>query len=411
MSKILKFPKNFLWGAATSAHQVEGENRNDWSEWEKKNAPRLALLARGKQWQDWQKERFPEMFDKKNYISGIACDHYHKFKEDFDLAKSLGHNAHRFSIEWSRIEPEEGKFNEKEIEHYKQVILALRERGIEPFVTLWHWTIPIWLAKKGGWFNKDAPKYFERYVEKIITSCDNVNFWITLNEPMVFISYGWMGLRPPKINGFLQAFKIFRNLVLAHKKAYKIINKHGNQYQVGIAKHNKSFITGDNKLHNKIFTKISKFLWNDCFLWKIKNYQDFVGLNYYNCDMIKFSWKDTRKGFYNLHNSPEGFYYVLIDLKKYKKPIYVLENGINDSTDKNRLEFIKSHITFLGKAIEQGVNIKGYFHWSLLDNFEWENGFEPRFGLVEVDYKTMERKIRKSAYAYAKICKTNELDL
>ena len=153
MSKILKFPKNFLWGAATSAHQVEGGNKNDWSEWEKNNAKKLAKKAKDN-YQSWQKEKFPEMFDEKNYISGIACDHYHKFKEDFDLAKSLGHNAHRFSIEWSRIEPEEGKFNEKEIEHYKQVILALRERGVEPFVTLWHWTIPIWLAKKGGWFNK-----------------------------------------------------------------------------------------------------------------------------------------------------------------------------------------------------------------------------------------------------------------
>lgn len=142
-----QFPKNFYWGAATSSHQVEGGNINDWSEWEKENTSRLANEAKN-YWQKWQQEKFSEMFDSRNYISGKACDHYNGYKEDFNIAKSLGHNAHRFSIEWSRIEPEEGKFNEKEIEHYRKVILALRERGIEPFVTLWHWPLPLWLLKK-----------------------------------------------------------------------------------------------------------------------------------------------------------------------------------------------------------------------------------------------------------------------
>src|SRR4030042_6885352 len=136
-NKTLKFPNGFFWGAATSAHQVEGNNHNDWTEWEKANAKRLACEAKAK-WQPWQKEKFPEMFIPQNYISGRACDHFNRFEEDFDIAKSLGHSAHRFSIEWSRIEPEEGKFNEEAIAHYRKVISALRERGIEPFVTLWH---------------------------------------------------------------------------------------------------------------------------------------------------------------------------------------------------------------------------------------------------------------------------------
>ncbi len=144
----LEFPKNFYWGAATSSHQVEGNNRNDWSEWEKS----------GDRIKDLEKRGLIKKYGLENYISGQACDHYNRFREDFDIAKSLGHNAHRFSIEWSRVEPEEGKFDEKEIEHYRQVILALKERGIEPFVTLWHWTVPVWFAQKGGWLNKDAPR-------------------------------------------------------------------------------------------------------------------------------------------------------------------------------------------------------------------------------------------------------------
>src|SRR3989344_4765636 len=135
---VKKFSEGFLWGAATSAHQVEGNNHNDWTQWEKENAERLSKES-------------GEKYLPENYISGKACDHYNRYEEDFDIAKSLGHNAHRFSIEWSRVEPEEGKFNEKEIEHYRDVIRALRERGIEPFVTLWHWTVPIWFQKRGGW--------------------------------------------------------------------------------------------------------------------------------------------------------------------------------------------------------------------------------------------------------------------
>ena len=147
------FPKDFLWGAATSAHQVEGGNRNDWSEWEKKNAEKLAKDA-PKRFADWQVKKFPEMLTSENYISGAACDHYNRYEKDFDIAKELGHNAHRFSIEWSRIEPEEGKFDEKEVEHYRKVIQAIRDRGMEPFVTLWHWTNPLWISEIGGWENK-----------------------------------------------------------------------------------------------------------------------------------------------------------------------------------------------------------------------------------------------------------------
>src|SRR3989344_7242602 len=195
-----QFPKGFYWGSATSAHQVEGGNHNDWSEWEKENAKRLAREAEGRfgYLSNWTKIKI-EAQNPQNYISGRACDHYNRYEEDFDTVKSLGHNAHRFSIEWSRIEPEEGKFNEKEIEHYRNVIKALRARGIEPFVTLWHWTQPIWIADIGGWENKKTIDHFLRYIEKIVGELkENVKFWIVLNEPNIYTGFGFVkGSHPP----------------------------------------------------------------------------------------------------------------------------------------------------------------------------------------------------------------------
>ena len=162
--QILRFPDNFYWGSATSSHQVECANKNDWTEWEKKNAQSQAQKGGSTFIKPNKKEKILLAQARKpdNYISGRACDHYNKYEEDFDIIKSLNQNAYRFSIEWSRIEPEEGKFDEKEIEHYREVIRALRERGIEPFVTLWHWTLPLWMRDKGGVKSKEFPKYFER---------------------------------------------------------------------------------------------------------------------------------------------------------------------------------------------------------------------------------------------------------
>ncbi|HBC58793.1 TPA: hypothetical protein DCZ14_00005, partial [Candidatus Azambacteria bacterium] len=209
MKKNVAFPKGFFWGSATSAHQVEGNNVNDWSEPERQNAVRLAKEAK-KYWRKWQQDKFPEMFNPENYISGKACDHYNRFEEDFDVAKSLGHNAHRFSVEWSRIEPEEGQFNEKEIEHYKKVVKTLRERGIEPFVTLWHWTQPLWIRDIGGWENKKTIDYFVRYVEKLAASFgDGVKFWIVVNEPNIYAALGYIrGDQPPGVKNIFKAIKV-----------------------------------------------------------------------------------------------------------------------------------------------------------------------------------------------------------
>lgn len=410
MAKI-EFPKDFYWGSATSAHQVEGNTNNNWVAWEYKNAKRLAKEVKNK-WEVWQQKQFPEMFDNKNYISGKAADHYNRYGEDFNIAKKLNHNAYRFSIEWSRIEPEKGKFNEAEIEHYRQVIMALKERGIEPFITLYHWTHPLWFEEKGAWLNKNASGYFERYAEKVVSEFKNeVKFWITINEPHVFASHSYLkGNWPPQSKSILQYFKVLKCLKNTHIQVYQKIKKVNNKAQVGIAKNNIYF---EARGINKILKFFADRHWNFWFLNKIKNYQDFIGLNYYFHNKIadfKFNQNENKKiSDLGWEIYPQGIYYVLKDLKKYNKPIYITENGLADAKDEKRADFIKKYLSYTLQAIRDDVDVRGYFYWSLLDNFEWDKGFWPRFGLIEVDYKTMERKIRPSALEYAEIIKNNGL--
>lgn len=409
-----KFPKGFLWGAATSSHQVEGGTFNDWSEWEKENSERLAKEA-GKKWQDWQKRKFLEMLQADNYISGKACDHYHRFEEDFDLAKEGGHNAHRFSIEWSRIEPEEGKFDEKEIEHYRQVVSALRERGIEPFVTLWHWPIPIWFRDQGGWESAATVKYFSRYVEKVVSSLGaDVNFWITINEPEIFSSMTYLsGQWPPQKKKPVAYLKIIKNLIKAHKAAYGVIKKINSKAQAGIAKNNIYFEAAENKWTNRLLKEAADWWWNFYFLNKIKKHQDFIGLNHYFHNRINYGFNknDNEKvSDFGWEIYPEAIYRALMDLKKYAKPIYITENGLADAADEKREWFLREYLKNIKKAMDAGAEVKGYFYWSLLDNFEWDKGFWPRFGLIEIDYKTLERKPRPSFYAYKKIIESNSLE-
>ena len=416
MSEKLKFPTGFLWGAATSAHQVEGGNKNNWSEWEKANAEILAEKAKT-YWQDWQKKKFPEMFNPQNYISGRACDHYNLYEKDFDIAKNLGHNAHRFSIEWSRIEPEEGKFDEKEIEHYRKVIRALKERGLEPFVTLWHWTNPLWLEEKGGCESKKFPFYFSRYAEYVVNKFKSeVKFWITLNEPTSIISYSYLiGVWPPQKRNLFLVFKVFRILALAHNEAHKAIHSVSENAQVGFANVLYSFEPyRKNSWLDKLSVKVGKYFANRKMLNMTKGYNDFLTVQYYFHNRFKFPRKihlgDKPVSDLNWEIYPYGIYRILRKLKEHNLPIYVTENGLADADDSRRARFIKDHLFWIHKAISEGADVRGYFHWSLLDNFEWDKGFWPRFGLVEVDYETLKRKVRKSALVYAKICQNNELE-
>jgi beta-glucosidase len=416
-NKILKFPKGFFWGAATSAHQVEGGNANDWTVWEKDNAQRLASEA-GQKWEKWQQKKFPQMLNPENYISGRACDHYSRYEEDFDIAKSLNFNAFRISIEWSRIEPEEGKFNQKEIEHYRKVMKAIRARGMEPFVTLWHYTLPIWFAQKGGWTNEKSSEYFKRYARKMAKEfSDLVLFWITFNEPILLIGGEYIkGYRPPQKHNLIVAFCAFKNLIKAHKSAYVEIHKIKPRAMVGLSEWLNFFDDKNAFVKTRILYRIVRYFANERMIKKTLGHLDFIGAHYYvrvpfSFFSIFFRNKNYQKNDMSWDIAPEGFYSVLTDLKKFKLPIYITENGIPDCKDKKRSSFIKDHLVEVHRAISEGADVRGYLHWSFLDNFEWDKGFWPRFGLVEIDYKTMKRKIRPSAWEYKKICETNTLQL
>lgn len=401
-----RFPKDFLWGASTSAHQIEGNQKNDWTVFENRNAITMAENAKT---MNFFLDKFSKEAQKpSNYISGLACNHSENFDNDFYLANKIGLNAYRFSIEWSRIEPEKGKFDKDAIDHYKKVIRVLKTYKIEPVVTLWHWTLPVWFAQKGGFRNRKNIKYFFRYVKRVVHELgDEVNLYVTLNEPEIYSMNSYMrGIWPPQKKGVTNFCKVINNLVLAHIGSYALIKKINPGAQVGIAKNNTYFEIGKDTLRNKALKKIAQKYWNDYFLDKIAKYQDFIGLNYYFRNRIDGWFNKNRNAKtsdlgWDLY--PQGIYNVLLDLQKYQKPIYITENGLADGQDQHRSWFLTQTVKSIARAIEKGVDVRGYMHWSLVDNFEWDKGFWPRFGLIEIDYRTQKRTLRKSAEHYAKI--------
>jgi len=400
---LRKFPNNFFWGSATSAHQVEGGNvKNDWYQFEKAG------------------------FVKNGEVSGVACDHYNLYKNDFSTAKSLNQNCQRISIEWSRIEPALGEFDVNEIQHYRDVLLELKKLGMTSFVTLHHFTNPIWFSDLGGWVNNESSEYFEEFVYKIILELGSlIDFWITVNEPTLYLGHSYIkGDRPPRKRNIILAYKATQNYIKAHKKAYTAIHKSFPEAKVGIAnnfiKYGIPYIPYIPIL-NPVLNTFSYF-WNFYFLDKINKYQDFIGVNYYTStrfmqvDLGKRKKADgdeeeiSKKLNRGFKIYPEGIYYILMRVwRKYRKPIYVTENGLPDCKDKIRQYYIASHLDYIHQAMVKGADVRGYIHWALLDNFEWNHGFGPRFGLCEVDYETLERKPRESAKYYSEICRTGVL--
>lgn len=405
-----RFPEKFLWGSATSSYQVEGGNiYNDWWDWEKKAG-------------------LPE-------TSGSACRHYELYKQDFDLAKSLNHNAHRFSIEWSRIEPQENEFSAQEIQHYRDVALALRERGIEPIITLHHFTNPLWFSRRGGWENPACVKYFLRYTEKIVCSlAEHVKFWITINEPIVYAYHSYiMGFWPPQKKSFWASRRVVNHFIQAHNSAYRLIHRIYKQKKlplnpmVSFAHNMQAFVGCNPEFKNRL----SVFLRDKCFNFNFierlyrSNSLDFIGINYYTrslVDLENYRFNEVmfgvcRKGHNDLKKNslgweiyPQGLYDFLIRLKRFGRGIFILENGICTEDDSLRWEFIQQHLKSVHAAIHNGAHIMGYLYWSLLDNYEWDKGFKPRFGLVEVDYATQRRSIRESAKNFSRVCKNGVME-
>lgn len=412
-----EFPKGFYFGSATASHQVEGGNYNNWSVWEKQNAQNLAQTSykRYGHLLDYNKIK-KQAGDPNNYISGLSCDQIRHWQEDVQIMRELNFNAYRFSIEWSRIAPQKNKFNARGLKYYQKLVNELKQNGIEPFVTLWHWTIPIWFDKLGGFSKRKNIKYFLDYVDFVTKNLSGVKFWIVLNEPEVIVNKSYIkGDWPPQKKNPILAFWVFHNLIRAHNQSYQIIKKNSPKSQVGIAKHNIYFEAYKNRFWSKAISKTLDYFINQYFLRKILKSLNFIGLNYYfhkliggktdsssHLEQSEGSHKFTDMG-WELY--PKGIYYLLKDLKKYQKPIIITENGLADAHDKNRAWYIREILKNIKKAIDNEINIKGYLHWSFIDNFEWADGFWPRFGLVAVDYQTKKRIIRNSARIYAKIIK------
>lgn len=402
----MKFPPNFYWGAATASYQVEGGIENtDW-----------AKAAR--------EGRVPPC--------GKACDHYNRYESDFDIVKSLGHNAHRFSIEWARIEPEEGKWDMREVEHYRLVVRALKARGLRPYTTLWHFTQPLWFSESGGFERKDSPQVFARYAKFIAQELGgDLEGISTMNEPMVFASNGWLrGSWPPfkrfaatdfvsitnsgrqyeakaskGLRPLFLYFRVARNLASAHNAAYDSIKSVNPKIEVSVVKHVIRFDSNWNPL-NKLKAAFANYSWTYRFMNRVYRKCDSIGLNYYF--YTKFGdTRQWRKTDMDWNFAPEHIYDCLMMLKRYGKPLFVSESGIADAKDTMRAEYIRGQVVGTWRAIRDGADVRGHIYWSLMDNYEWALGFDKRFGLIEIDYNTLERKIRSSAFVYKEIIEAN----
>lgn len=420
LKKTLKFPEGFLWGTSSSAYQLEGGNLNNWTEWEQANCQRFAEEAAVKN-SNIPASLKDELKKPNNYICGRACDSYNRYEEDFGLAVKMNNNAVRLGVEWSRIEPEEGKWKVGEIEHYKKVLQAAKQRNLKTIVTLWHWPMPLWLEKsnkRGGWIDKNVASYFARYAGKLAGELGGlVDYWVPLNEPMCLIGFGYiLGVHPPgRKKDLFGAIKVFNNFVKAHIAGYRAIHNILPDSKVGFSCIVDYFEPARKwNLLDPIVVIIARYVHHRRLLNKISGYLDFIGLNYYFHN--KLSWLPPFKVNENKEINdmgwevyPEGIYHVLKYLSKFKKPIIITENGIADDDDNQRSQFIINHLKYVHQAIREGVDVRGYMHWSLLDNFEWAWGYGPKFGLYSVDRKTFERKPRPSAEVYADICKNNRI--
>ena len=422
------FPKGFYWGASTSSHQVEGGTNNQWTEWELAHAAELAKTAKKRlSWMNSWDAVKDRAEDPNNYISGRGIDHYRRYEEDFALIKQLNLNSFRFGIEWSRVEPEEGVWDKEAWDHYKAYIEKLLEMGIEPFLNIWHWTMPTWFTRKGAFTKKANLKYFDRFVAKLCQELPvkRLKYVITLNETNVYTSFGYAtGEWVPNEKNYLHGAAVYINLVRAHKRSYKILKAANPKLQVGVASQLANIQA--KRPHNILdewATKWMRYAWNWWYLNRIKRYQDFVGINYYFTDYyalgdhkgtknIEFFHRDNPnfpKSDLGWYMEPEGIYPLLVRTwSHYKKPILITESGLADERDQYRQWWLESSIVAMERAISEGVDIRGYFYWSLLDNFEWAYGWWPKFGLINVDREHgMKRTPRPSALWFADWLKKN----
>jgi beta-glucosidase len=405
-----RFPDGFLWGTASAAHQVEGDNRNcDW--WEFEQEP--GRIANGD-------------------TSEVACDHYHRYREDFALLGELGQNAHRLSIEWSRIEPSEGEFDQRQIRHYRDVLGELREQRILPMVTLHHFTSPAWFVHKGGWNASGAAHAFMPFVHRVVEDLgDLIGIWCTINEPNIYAANGWLtGEFPPGRRGDAAAiYRVTGNMRRAHELAYSAIKRRWPDAQVGLSHHKFLFLPASSKRRDRLAARTAQAVmdrWPAApgqFSRVVEATSDYIGIAHYWGQMCAFDPTRPKEQFIRRFNvpglpvtdmgwsaDPSWMRQVLNELKGLDKPVYITENGLASNDDDWRRRYINDILANVLLAIEDGVDVRGYFHWTNMDNFEWARGYSMRFGLIGVDRKTLERTVKPSGRGYARIATTNSLD-
>lgn len=393
------FPDDFLWGSSTSAHQVEGGNtNNDWWPWE--HAPGTLAVE----------------------PSGIAIDQLNRYDEDFALLASLGHKAHRLSLEWSRIEPSRGVADERALEHYARVLESLHTHGLTPFVTLHHKTLPQWFAEAGGWLAPDALDVFERYVEVVGSRLGHLMpYTCTLNEPQIIAMFCYLtGQFPPHVAAAEKAVEVNHLLMQAHRRAVSVLRSTAPETRIGVCQQ----LVPMSPLRPSdapLTTFLQRLMVDDPLddLAAGGDVGDWVGLQYYTrvrIDGRRASLlappprgSETTQMGWEVH--PKGFGQMLRRIARVGLPVVVTENGIATSDDDQRLRYLRAHVGTLREVMAEGVDVRGYLYWSAFDNYEWNHGYAPTFGLVEIDRANGLRRIpRPSAYAYGELCRTGRLD-
>lgn len=446
----MSFKKDFVWGAATASYQIEGAAYED-----------------GKGLNIW--DDYCKIPDKilNGDTGDIACDHYHKYKEDIALMKQLGIKAYRFSISWARILPDGiGKVNRKGLEFYKNLVNELKANGITPYATLFHWDYPSKLMQKGGWLNNDSPEWFAEYTRTVLEYFkDDIPNYITLNEPSVVIGCGYVVTEHApgiKLDNYMLV-PMSHNILKAHGMSVKIIRELAPKAKIGYAPASNPIIPINDSKAEVDAAREKYFAVNDPvnWVWSPSWWGDPIVLGKYPQDALEIlekylpeNYKEDLKlinqpiDFYG-HNIYQGEYVkeqngVAVNLPKkvgyprtaigwpitpealywgpkflyerYNLPIVITENGLschdtvsldNKVHDPNRIDFLNRYLLQLKKAAEDGVDVAGYFQWSLMDNFEWAKGYFDRFGLIYVDYETLKRTPKDSFYWYSEVIKQN----
>jgi beta-glucosidase len=413
------FPADFRWGVATAAHEVEGENiHNDWWAWEQTDG-----------------------HIEEGHTSGMACDWWRNAESDFDRAAQMGVDAMRLSVEWSRIEPRPGVFDDAALERYSEMLQGLRRRDIEPMVTLHHFSNPRWLAEQGGWEASETVARFANFVRRTVqVLAPHCDLWCTINEPNTYAFLAYLdGVFPPGESDLQKGLRVMRNMLSGHAAAYREIHALQPHARVGLAHNMRVFdpfnprsaldrsvtrIT-DRVFNQAILTALTRGRWTLPlglgFAWKLRRTLDWIGLNYYTRDLVAFDRAQSQSLFGRRQHAegaelfdgdygefyPRGIFRCIRRLARLGLPIYITENGVPDDDDDQRPRYLLSHLHQVWHAIQRCYPVMGYYHWTLVDNFEWAEGWTLRFGLISLDPATQARAPRPSAHLYADVIRDN----